>query len=317
MYEQRKIAVVIPAYKVSEHISELIREMPDFVDRIFVVDDACPEKSGRAAEGLDSRVSVIYREQNGGVGAAAKAGLSEALDQNADIIVKLDGDGQMSPLLIEPLILPIVRDQAELSKGNRFSSAKNLEQMPKIRIFGNAMLSVSAKASTGYWGMIDFSNGFIAISGTLARDIKISKLHNRYFFESDLLFRAGTRMTTVAEIGMRARYGGEKSNLSLPRVALTFPFLHLRNTIKRIAYKYYGASWSIASFELPLGIVSIVVGTFLGVSFWQESAVSGNPSTAGQVLLTAFPLIIGTQLLLSFTNYDVSVAPQIRRYNAE
>ena len=213
MYEQKVIAVVIPAYKVSNHIAELLKALPNFIDAVYVVDDNCPDQSGLHAEGIDDRVSVIFRKENGGVGAATKTGFTEALDGGADVIVKMDGDGQMSPLLIESLIKPVIANEAEFSKGNRFSSARNLEKMPKARVFGNAVLSILGKASTGYWGVIDFTNGFLAISSQTIRDINLGKLHDKYFFESDLMFRAGIRNVNLAEVSMKARYGSEKSNL--------------------------------------------------------------------------------------------------------
>ena len=317
MYSKKVIAVVIPAYKVSSHIAELLRALPNFIDAVYVVDDNCPDRSGRHAEGIDDRVMVIFRKENGGVGAATKTGFLGALEGGADVIVKMDGDGQMNPLLIESLIKPVIANEADFSKGNRFSSARNLEKMPKARVFGNAALSVFGKASTGYWGVVDFTNGFLAVSSEALRDINLGKLHDRFFFESDLMFRAGVRNATVAEVGMKARYGAEKSNLKIWKVALTFPFLHLRNIVKRIAYKYYGPSWSIASFELPLGILGIGLGTSLGIDFWLESSNSGVPATAGEVILAALPVIVGSQLLLSFVNYDVSVSPSVKRYTAE
>ena len=158
------IAVVIPAYKVSSHIEGVIASIGKNVAHIIVVDDACPEQSGEVAKKVkDSRVTVIFHEKNQGVGGATVTGYKAALDTPADIIVKLDGDGQMNPGFIPQLIAPLVTNLADYSKGNRFSSVENLESMPFIRVLGNAGLSFMTKLSSGYWTVTDPTNGFTAI----------------------------------------------------------------------------------------------------------------------------------------------------------
>lgn len=77
-----RVGVVIPAYRVSRQIIDVIAAIGPEVDVIFVVDDACPEGSGELVrqECADERVHVIEREHNGGVGAAVKTGWRAALD---------------------------------------------------------------------------------------------------------------------------------------------------------------------------------------------------------------------------------------------
>jgi len=149
---QTCIAVVIPAYRVREHICAVINGIDPEVRAIYVIDDACPEASGDEVEMYcqDSRVRLIRNESNLGVGGATLAGYEAAVRGGADVIVKIDGDGQMDPADIFRIAAPVVDGQADYAKGNRFYNIEDLEGMPKTRLIGNMALSFMAKLSTGY-----------------------------------------------------------------------------------------------------------------------------------------------------------------------
>ena len=146
-----EIAVVIPCYKVSAHILGVIQAIGSEVNTIFVVDDCCPEKSGALVENscADSRVRVIYHPVNQGVGGAVMSGYKAAIADGADVIVKVDGDGQMDPGLIPAFVAPIMAGEADYTKGNRFFDLEEIRAMPKVRLFGNAVLSFMTKLSSG------------------------------------------------------------------------------------------------------------------------------------------------------------------------
>lgn len=165
-----KVAVVIPAYKVEAHVLALIPRIGPEVDQIFVVDDRCPNNSGSLVEAqcTDPRVQVIYNAVNQGVGGAVMAGYRAAIAAGCDVIVKVDGDGQMDPALIPEFIGPIIAGNADYTKGNRFFNLEDVAEMPGLRIFGNAALSFMAKFSTGYWGLFDPTNGYTAIHAKVA-----------------------------------------------------------------------------------------------------------------------------------------------------
>lgn len=311
-----KIAVVIPAYKVSNHIIEVVTEIGKDVDAIYVVDDACPEESGKLVSSKikDKRVRVITHSSNQGVGGAVISGYKAALKDGADVIVKLDGDGQMDPALIKDLVSPIVEGKADYTKGNRFDSITGLRQMPGIRIFGNGALSLMTKISTGYWNMTDPTNGFTAIHREVLAGIDMEMLSKRFFFESDLLFRLSLARAVVWDIPMESRYGTEKSNLKISRALFEFTFKHGVNFHKRLFYNYYLREMSAASIELPLGILMSWWGLLFGIAKYVESLESGTPATAGTVMLSAVPLILGIQLILAFVSYDIASVPKRVRH---
>ncbi len=249
------VAVVIPCYRVTAHVLQVIAAVGPEVHRIFVVDDACPDGSGALvqAQCTDPRVKVYFHESNQGVGGAVMTGYKAAMADDMDIIVKVDGDGQMAPALIPYFIAPILKGQADYTKGNRFYDLTHIGQMPRIRLFGNMVLSFMAKLSSGYWNLFDTTNGFTAIHAKAARRIAFDKVSQRYFFETDLLFRLNIIRAVVIDIPMDASYGSEKSNLQASRVLGEFFVKHLRNFAKRVVYNYFLRDMTAASLELVLG----------------------------------------------------------------
>jgi dolichol-phosphate mannosyltransferase len=303
-----KIAVVIPSYRVRDHILAVIGKIGPEVSCIYVVDDACPEHSGRFVEDnvRDPRLRVLYNERNAGVGGATLAGMKQAAADGAEVIVKIDGDGQMDPALIPSFVAIIAAGEADYAKGNRFFEPEGLVGMPLGRMIGNAGLSFLAKMSTGYWHTFDPTNGFFAIHASLIDLLPLDKIAKRYFFESDLLFRLNVMTARVVDIPMLAHYDNEVSSMQPHREIPRFAFAHMRNFGKRILYNYFVRSFSLASLELVLGLVLLLFGVIYGVAHWGFR----SPATAGTVMIAALPIIVGAQLLLAFLNYDIQSVPQ-------
>lgn len=310
-----KIAVVIPCYEVKSHIIGVISGIGKEVSGIYVVDDACPESTGKFVLGQikDKRVEVIVHNENQGVGGAVITGYRAALADGYDVIVKVDGDGQMFGSDIPMLVRPILLGDADYTKGNRFDSLDILYHMPKFRILGNAVLSLWSKLSSGYWTVTDPTNGFTAIHRTALERMALEKLSKRYFFESDMLFRLNLAGAVVEDVSLPARYGTEKSNLKIRRVLLEFPLKHMRNQLKRVLYRYYLREWSIASFELPLSLGLVGFGATFGLLTFASASSVGRALTAGQVTISALAIILGFQLFLSFLSYDIQSEPKVPR----
>jgi dolichol-phosphate mannosyltransferase len=305
-----RIAVVVPCYRVNEKVLGVLARIGPDVSHIYVVDDACPQRTGDLVERevRDPRVRVIRRERNGGVGAATMTGM-EAAAQTADIIVKLDGDGQMDPALISKLVRRIVRGEADYVKGNRFFSPELVQDMPAERLFGNGVLSLFSKLSSGYWSIFDPTNGFVAIHSTVFSLLPRQKIANDFFFESDLLFRLNLLRARVVDMPMRAVYADEKSNLRISTVVGPFLWKHLRNFIKRIVYSYFVRDFSVGSLYLVLGLPLVLFGLGFGGYQWLNHAKLEIESSPGTVMLAALPFIIGFQLLLSFLALDIASVP--------
>lgn len=309
--EKCSVGVVIPAYKVSKQIMSVLGSIGPEVDRICVIDDACPEESGRLVEreSLDKRIKVLYHSENQGIGAAMKTGFRELLSQNMDIIIKLDGDGQMDASYIHDLIDPIINGMADYTKGNRFRLMESINQMPKIRYLGNIGLSLLSKVSTGYWNIFDPNNGFVAISAPALREINLDRVSQRYFFESDMLFRLSLIRAKVLDIPMRARYGDEKSNLSVAKASFEFPLKHLRNFFKRIFVLYFIRDFSFPSVQLIFGTLLTVSGSIIGLQSYFRSQELGVNTAPGTLILFAVLFLTGIQFLLGFVSHDLQSVP--------
>jgi dolichol-phosphate mannosyltransferase len=306
------IAVVIPCYRVRHQILGVLEGIGPECRSIYVVDDACPEGTGDLVETEchDPRVRVIRCEQNQGVGGATLTGYRAALDAGAEVVVKLDGDGQMDPGLIPRLVHPIHLGEADYCKGNRFFELEGLGAMPRMRLLGNSLLSFVSKLSSGYWNIFDPNNGFTAIHAAVARQLPFDKLSRRYFFESDLLFRLGTLRAVVCDVPMPAQYADEPSSLKIHRVVGEFAGKHLVNTAKRLFYNYYLRNFNIASIEIVAGAIALTWGTWFGAARWIRGSLDGVAATSGTVMLAALPVLLGVQLILAFLNYDVQNVPR-------
>jgi len=305
------IAVVIPCYRVTRHILGVIEAIGPEVARIYVVDDACPEGSGRMVQEncADPRVHILWHAQNQGVGGAVKTGYTQAAADGMEIAVKIDGDGQMDPGLIAQFVKPILNGDADYTKGNRFYNLEKIRSMPGVRLFGNAVLSMVAKFSTGYWNLFDVTNGYTAIHVKLINHLPLAKISNRYFFETDMLFRLNIIRACVMDIPMNAVYADEKSNLKIREIFLEFAAKHIKNSVKRIFYNYFLRDMTAASLELFLGLVLFGFGICFGLTQWAHTLSTGTLTPSGTVMLAALPIIMGLQMLLAFVTFDVSNVP--------
>lgn len=311
-----KVAVVIPCYRVRRHILAVIEGLPPIVDQIYCVDDKCPEDSGGLVEAAcaDPRVRVVRHGENQGVGGATLTGYRAAIAGGADVLIKIDGDGQMDPDLIELFVAPIAEGRADYAKGNRFHNIEDTRGMPAVRVFGNACLSFITKLSSGYWTVFDPTNGYTALERTLAQRIVERPLAKRYFFESDMLFHLYMERAVVADVPMSSRYGDEESNLKIGKIFGSFAVRNLRNMAKRVVVQHYLRDFSLGSVELVAGLASLAFGLVFGLYRWRESVVTGQAATAGAVMLSAMPILVGVQLCLSALNYDIQSVPRTPRH---
>jgi dolichol-phosphate mannosyltransferase len=306
------ISVVIPAYRVRDQILSVLAKIDSSVSKIYVVDDHCPEKSGAfvTENSTDPRVKVLFNPVNLGVGGATLNGFQQAMLDGADILVKIDGDGQMNPAHMHNLVNVLRTSQADYVKGNRFYHPDELHPMPLVRLLGNTGLSFLTKISSGYWNIFDPTNGYIAMSAKVFKLLPLAKIDKRYFFESDLLFRLNIMRAVVVDVPLPVHYGDEKSSLNPFKEFFRFAVKNTKNIIKRIIYTYFIRDFNVASLELIASIFLLVFGTLFGTYHWLIASAAHQPATAGTVMLAALPIIVGMQFFLSFLQYDIAMVPR-------
>lgn len=311
MYRGRRVAVVIPAYNVAPQIAGVVKGIPDFVDEIVVVDDASIDQSAQIVAGLsDARLTLLRHDRNQGVGAAMCTGFRLALERGAEIVVKMDGDGQMDPAALPALLEPIVADGYDYAKGNRFLCEDALREMPKVRLVGSFILTFLVKLASGYWHVFDPVNGFLAIDAAMLRRLPLDKLARRYFFESDMLIHLNVFRARVKDVAIPARYGDERSMMSLRRVLLTFPLYLSKGFWYRIYERHVLREFSPVAVFWVLGSMLLIWGTAFGATTWIRSIALGRVATTGTVMLSVLPFIVGFQLVLQAILAEIQDSPR-------
>jgi glycosyltransferase involved in cell wall biosynthesis len=294
-------------------VKDVIESIPDSIDHIIVVDDACPEGSGRAAESVGrENVTVLNHARNTGVGGAVMTGYRKAMELGCDIVVKMDGDGQMDPDYLRTLMEPVIRDEAGYTKGNRFKDFKRLKTMPATRLFGNSALSFLVKLASGYWNIMDPTNGFTAIHRKVLEELNLGKISRRFFFESDMLINLRLVNAVVQDVDIPARYGTEGSTLNVWKALLQFPLRLFRGFLKRMTLQYFIYDFNMASIYMLLGVPLFLFGVIYGAVNWIAHYQAGETTPLGTIILAALPIILALEMLLQAVNIDISSVPKKR-----
>ena len=311
--EQYNLVVVIPSYKVEKQIEETLRSIPEFIRNIIVVDDASPDDTGKIVAPLqkkDSRSTLIPHAINEGVGGAMLSGFKKALELNAQIVVKIDGDGQMSQYDLRPLLEPLILGEADFTKGNRFRDFNALKSMPLIRQIGNIGLSFLVKASTGYWNCFDPTNGFFAIRYEALKTLSFDRIHKRFFFETSLLGELYLLDAFIKDIPYPAIYGNEVSNLSIRKTLFEFPPKLTLMFLRRIFLKKFLFDFGIDALYLSSGIPMFLFGLAFGIIKWIKYARLGVPAPTGTIMIPVVLVILGFQLILAAISIDLQAIPE-------
>jgi dolichol-phosphate mannosyltransferase len=311
MFEGYRIAAVVPALNEAQQIGAVLRRMPAFVDLIVVVDDGSTDGTAATAEAVgDPRIQIIRHPQPRGVGGATISGMQRALEQSADIVVKVDGDGQMDPTRMEALLAPLIRDGYDYAKANRFLDARALQQMPPARLLGNFAMTFLTKLASGYWHVFDPQNGYVAAKAGALQALELSRLANGFFFENDMLIHLNILNCRVKDVPMPAYYGDEHSSLRINRILLTFPFRLARGFCQRIWEKYMLRDFSPIALFWLLGFPLMLGGGVFGLVTWVRSAWSGHAATTGTVMLSVLPFLLGFELILQAIILEIRESPR-------
>jgi dolichol-phosphate mannosyltransferase len=279
------VAAVLPAYNVGEALGGVLRSLP-------------------------SLFTIVHHEKNQGVGGAMITGFRAAIESGADIVVKIDADGQMPLWLVPELIAPLIRGEADYTKGNRFRDFAAVRAMPLARRIGNVALSFLAKAATGYWRSFDPTNGFLAIRSDVLTQLPLHKIDPTYYFEISMLSHLYLIGAVVKEIPMPARYAGEPSSLSIPRVLRQFPGRLLASLLRRLVLKNFVYDFNLESLHLALGLPLFIAGLLFGSWKWLLFASLARAAPTGTVVLPALMIMVGVQLLLSAAQLDLAAVPR-------
>jgi glycosyltransferase involved in cell wall biosynthesis len=313
MLEGKRVAVVVPAYDEERLVAETLRGIPEFVDRIFVVDDASRDGTAAAAEGVgDPRCSVLRHERNAGVGAAIATGYRRALDEEIDVTCVMAADNQMDPAELRELVGPVARGEVEYAKANRLVTGEAWEVIPHTRYLGNAVLSLLTKIASGYWHVADSQAGYTALSLAALRRLDLGALYPRYGFPNDVLVHLNVQDARVRDVPSRPIYDvGEQSGIKLRSVVPRISWLLCKGFWWRMGQKYVIRDFHPLVFFYVFGLVMLAAGFILGL-IELILRIAGNAITPASIVLVAVLLIAGLQMTLFAMWFDMEANKDLR-----
>ena len=307
------MAVVIPAYNEEKLLAATIEGIPNFVDTIYVVDDASRDGTVEAARNVhDRRVRVIEHERNQGVGAAIVTGYKQALADRVDVTAVMAADNQMDPVDLEHIAAPVAREEVDYAKANRLFTGQAWELIPRYRYLGNAVLSLLTKIASGYWHVADSQSGYTAVSLRYLELLDLDRIYKRYGFPNDMLVHLNVWDARVRDIPSRPIYGvGERSGIRLRKVVPTISWLLMKGFFWRLRTKYVIRDFHPLVFFYVFGLVMSVLGLGLGIAE-VVLRILGNQITAASVVLVALLLIFGSQFTLFAMWFDMESNKDLR-----
>jgi hypothetical protein len=279
MLNGKLIGVVVPAFNEEQQIGMVIEGMPSFVDRIIITNDFSLDKTSEVVEsymkedpateatlkvenwifdlkknkGLNNfiesnpsndiqenqRIILLNNTKNEGNGKSIARGLRFAYDLGLDAVSIMDGDGQMDPSELIDIMSPVAFDNVNYVKGNRLIHPSARIVIPKIRLFGNSILSILNKIAAGYWKVSDTQTGYVCLSREMLSRIELHSMYKRYGWPNDLLVKANIESCTIREVGIKPVYNvGEQSKMNIFKVIPKISFLLVRSFFKRLYVKY-------------------------------------------------------------------------------
>jgi glycosyltransferase involved in cell wall biosynthesis len=311
--EGKTVAVVVPAYDEETLVGTTITGMPEFVDRIIVVDDASKDGTAAAARSAgDGRVEVLTHERNSGVGAAIVTGYRRAVEDGMDVVCVMAADNQMDPDDLQKIALPVVRGEVEYAKANRLISGEAWRVIPRSRYLGNAVLSFLTKIASGYWHVADSQSGYTAASREILSQLDLERIYRGYGFPNDMLVHLNVWNARVRDIPSRPVYGvGERSGIKIRKVVPRISWLLIKGFFWRMREKYVIRDFHPLVFFYVLGFLMTILGLALGI-VEVVLRIMGNEVSVGTVVLVALLLIFGSQFTLFAMWFDMESNKDLR-----
>jgi glycosyltransferase involved in cell wall biosynthesis len=306
--EGKTLAVVVPAYNEELLAVDTLRGMPEIVDRVYLVDDRSKDATVervREYAATDPRVRVIVHEQNGGVGKAICTGYKAALEESMDLVAVMAADNQMDPAELHAFAHTVAVGECDYSKANRLTTGEAFAQIPKVRYFGNAVLSLFTKIASGYWHVADSQAGYAVISREALATLPLDRLYPRYGFPNDVLVHLNIDARRVRDLPSKPIYGiGEKSGIRLRKVVPTIGALLFRRFWWRLWARYVVRDFHPLVFFYTFGFLLTAVGVLLGL-LETIRRITGSVVPTATIVLVALLVISGFQSLLFAMWFDM------------
>ena len=310
MYKGKKIGVVVPAYNEEKQIRKVLETMPEFVDKIIVVDDASTDRTSEVVEAYkketgDDRIELIRHKINQGVGGAIATGYKRAIELDLDAVAVMAGDGQMDPEDLPALLDPVVEGRADYAKGNRLFTGEAWKRIPRVRYLGNAFLSLLTKIASGYWHIADSQTGYTVINKRALQAIDWDSIYKRYGVPNDILIKLNIANMRVVDVPINPLYNvGEKSKMKIPRVILPISWLLIKGFFHRLWEKYVIRDFHPLVFFYLAGLILTPLGLIFGL-YLIVVRLMGYGVAPTSALFAMFLTISGIQFTLFAMWFDM------------
>ncbi len=240
MIRDHKIGVIVPAYDEELLILDTLKGIPDYVDRIFVVNDASRDNTLTLVETQqkqDSRIEIIDHQLNRGIGQSLIDGYLASLASDVDITAVMAGDNQMHPDDLIRFMDTIIDGGYDYVKGNRLLH-ENIDIMPRYRFFGNSILTILTKFATGFYALMDPQSGYTAIKNSVLARIPIKKMTQGYGYNADILCMLNIQRFRVCDVEVKPVYGREQSKIKLRNYIPKTSWLLVKLFFRRLWRRY-------------------------------------------------------------------------------
>jgi glycosyltransferase involved in cell wall biosynthesis len=311
--EGKTVAVVVPAYDEEKLLPETLAGIPDFVDRIYVVDDASRDATAeRARASTDPRVQLIEHDRNRGVGASIVTGYERAVADRVDVTCVMAADNQMEAADLRSIVEPVARGEVEYAKANRLFTGEAWRLIPHARYLGNATLSLLTKFASGYWHVADSQSGYTAVSLSTLERLDLDRLYPRYGFPNDMLVHLNVLDARVRDVPSRPVYNvGERSGIRYSRVVPAISWLLFKAFFWRLKEKYVIRDFHPLVFFYVFGIGMFLAGVCLGIAE-VVLRILGNAIPPATVVLIALLVLFGSQFTLFAMWFDLERNKDLR-----
>jgi glycosyltransferase involved in cell wall biosynthesis/ActR/RegA family two-component response regulator len=317
IYRENNICVIIPVHNNEKLIGPILESIPDYIFRVYVIDDASTDKTPeivRKCTEKDSRITSIRHETHRGTGSSIKSGYREALRESMDIAVVMSGDNQMDPKYLPAFLDPIIKRKADYTVGNRLYAPQYRKNFPKWRFFGNAILTLLTKIASGYWQLMDPQNRYTAISRTALERIDPNTIYSRAGYSNDILVRLNAQGFKAVNVNHPAGYPLEgRSDSRSPIYYFRLVGLLCKDFLWRMKEKYLILNFHPLVFFYFFGALCTLSSLFLGIYALWGKLVNMEPLFV-RATLTLILLFIGSLFILFAMLFDMEQERNIGKF---
>ena len=277
-----RVLVCIPAFNEAKRIVEIINESKKYAEGVIVYDDGSTDDTYQLA--TNAGATVIKSPKNTGYGTAIRALFQAAKEQNADIMITLDSDGQHNPRHIPCLLEPIRTQNFDIVIGSRFLNKDDKEKVPRFRSLGIRTITKLTQ-SASYSGLTDSQSGFRAYNKNALK--KINLFEDGMAVSTEILLRAREKNLSATEVPISINYDTDDTSTHNP---ITHGIGVLYSVLQYISLQHPLAFYGIPGIAL-LGVAALFLKNALHL-FSTTGFVSTN-----MILISIGIAVVGVILL--------------------